>query len=261
MAGRIRTGRRKNAARTKTAARPQQGARAASTAAVNGRGNAHAAAAPEDPLLLPPDQRPAGAPVPGRLTAPVLVLNLNYVPVNVCTVRRAIVLLAKGKAELLEPRSEAARIRTYSAALDAPSIIRLVYLVKRPFAPRRLSKKEVFRRDHYTCQYCGVKSQRLTLDHVVPRRYNGPNTWDNVVAACERCNLDKAGRTPHEANMKLRRTPTAPQPNPYRILENRAILAEWQPYIPWQPASAAGGRATPDDADPTTATAALAAAD
>ena len=251
MAGRIRTGRRKNAARGKGAVRPQKGARGAATkaaASANGRGNARAgnAAAPEDPLLLSQAQRPAGAPVPGRLTAPVLVLNLNYVPVNVCTVRRAIVLLAKGKAELLEQRSETARIRTYSAALDAPSIIRLVYLVKRPFAPRRLSKKEVFRRDHYTCQYCGVKSQRLTLDHVVPRRYNGPNTWDNVVAACERCNLDKAGRTPHEANMKLRRTPTAPQPNPYRILENRTILAEWQPYIPWQSASAAGGRAIPD---------------
>lgn len=256
MAGRIRTGRRKNAARGKAAVRPQKGARAGASTAVNGRGNAHAAAvSPEDPLLLPPAQNPAGAPVPGRLTAPVLVLNLNYVPVNVCTVRRAIVLLAKGKAELLEQRSETARIRTYSVALDAPSIIRLVYLVKRPFAPRRLSKKEVFRRDHYTCQYCGVKSQRLTLDHVVPRRYNGPNTWDNVVAACERCNLDKAGRTPHEANMKLRRTPTAPQPNPYRILENRTILEEWQPYIPWQSTAAAGGRGSGEDADPMAAAA------
>ena len=262
MAGRIRMGRRKNAARGKAAFRPQKGARAAATgaASANGRGNARAAA-PEDPLLLPPAQRPAGPPVPGRLTAPVLVLNLNYVPVNVCTVRRAIVLLAKGKAELLEQRSETARIRTYSAALDAPSIIRLVYLVKRPFAPRRLSKKEVFRRDHYTCQYCGVKSQRLTLDHVVPRRYNGPNTWDNVVAACERCNLDKAGRTPHEANMKLRRTPAAPQPNPYRILENRTILAEWQPYIPWQSASAAGGRATADGAGAADPAGAIALAD
>ena len=176
----------------------------------------------------------SGAKLPGRLTAPVLVLNLNYVPVNVCTVRRAIVLVAKGKAELLEQRADAVRIRTFSAALSAPSIIRLVYLVKRPFAPRRLSKKEVFLRDHYTCQYCGKRSQHLTLDHVVPRRQHGPHTWDNVVAACGRCNLRKAGRTPEEANMLLNRLPTAPQPNPYRILENRTILEEWSPYIPWQ---------------------------
>ena len=115
----------------------------------------------------------SGAKLPGRLTAPVLVLNLNYVPVNVCTVRRAIVLVAKGKAELLEQRADAVRIRTFNAALNAPSIIRLVYLVKRPFAPRRLSKKEVFLRDHYTCQYCGKRSQHLTLDHVVPRRQHG----------------------------------------------------------------------------------------
>ena len=248
MAGRIRTGRRKNAARANAAGRPPKRARnSAGPSAVNGAGHA---AAPEDPLSPPPAQIPGGAHLPGRLTAPVLVLNLNYVPVNVCTVRRAIVLVAKGKAELLEQRSETARIRTYSAALDAPSIIRLVYLVKRPFAPRRLSKKEVFRRDHYTCQYCGVKSQRLTLDHVVPRRYNGPNTWDNVVAACEPCNLDKAGRTPHEANMKLRRTPTAPQPNPYRILENRTILEEWQPYIPWQAGSGSGSNGTDGDPAP-----------
>ena len=168
------------------------------------------------------------------LLLPVLVLNLNYVPVNVCTVRRAIVLVAKGKAELLEQRDDEARVRTYNTYLNAPSIIRLVYLVKRPFAPRRLSKKEVFLRDHYTCQYCGQRSQHLTLDHVVPRRQHGPHTWDNVVAACGRCNLDKAGRTPEEANMKLRKEPTAPQPNPYRILENRTILKEWQQYIPWQ---------------------------
>ena len=186
-------------------------------------------------------------PLPGRLTAPVLVLNLNYVPVNVCTVRRAIVLVAKGKAEMLEQRSDAVSIRTFSASLTAPSIIRLVYLVKRPFAPRRLSKKEVFLRDHYTCQYCGQRSHNLTLDHVVPRRQRGPHTWDNVVAACSRCNLHKAGRTPDEANMKLRRTPTAPQPNPYRILENRTIRDEWRPFIPWQ---AVNGRNPHPDADP-----------
>ena len=222
MAGRGRTGRRKGVARTGGRQSHAVRTSAASTALAD---------SPEG------GRRRRGASLPGRLTAPVLVLNLNYVPVNVCTVRRAIVLVAKGKAELLEQRADNTRIRTFSAALSAPSIIRLVYLVKRPFAPRRLSKKEVFLRDHYTCQYCGTRSQHLTLDHVVPRRQQGPHTWDNVVAACSRCNLHKAGRTPAEANMKLHRLPTAPQPNPYRILENRTILEEWRQYIPWQTAN------------------------
>jgi len=165
------------------------------------------------------------------VTAPVLVLNLNYVPVNVSTVRRAVVLLVKGKAELLE--NHRGQLRTVDRVFDAPSIIRLAYLVKRPFLPRKLSKKEVFLRDRYTCQYCAKKSQDLTLDHVVPRRQHGPHTWDNVVTACTRCNLRKAGRTPAEANMKLAKIPKAPDPNPYLILQNRVILDEWQQYLPW----------------------------
>ena len=175
-----------------------------------------------------------GSPSPatlGVLTSPVLVLNLNYVPVNVSTARRAIILLGKGKAELLE--NHEGEVRTVSTVVGIPSLIRLVYLVKRPFAPRKLSKKEIFLRDQYTCQYCGTKSQQLTLDHVVPRRQRGPHTWENVVAACSKCNLHKAGFTPQEAKMKLMREPRVPQPNPYRMLQNRVILDEWRPYLPW----------------------------
>ena len=163
------------------------------------------------------------------IRAPVLVLNLNYVPVNVCSVRRAIVMVDKGKAELLEQHEGS--LHTVSGAVDAPAIIRLVYLVKRPFLPRRLSKKEVFLRDRFTCQYCGKKAQDLTLDHVIPRRQNGAHTWENVVAACNRCNLRKAGHTPAEARMTLRTSPRAP--DPYLILQNRTILEVWKPYIPW----------------------------
>lgn len=169
--------------------------------------------------------------VRGVLSSPVLVLNLNYVPVNVCTARRAIVLVGKGKAELLENHS--GEVHTVTAVFDVPSIIRLVYLVKRPYAPRKLSNKEIFLRDKFTCQYCQKKTQDLTMDHVIPRRQHGPHTWENVVAACPRCNLHKAGRTPAEANMKLMREPKAPQPNPYRMLQNYVILEQWLPYVPW----------------------------
>ena len=71
------------------------------------------------------------------------------------------------------------------------------------------------------------------MDHVVPRRQNGSHSWNNVVAACTRCNLRKAGRTPVEASMRLGREPRVPDPNPYLILQNRSILEEWRPYIPW----------------------------
>ena len=165
------------------------------------------------------------------IRAPVLVLNLNYVPVNVCTVRRAIVLVDKGKAELLE--NHRGELHTVTAVFEAPSIIRLAYMVKRPYLPRKLSKKEVFLRDRFTCQYCGKKVQDLTLDHVIPRRQNGAQTWENVVTACNRCKLHKAGRTPAEAKMRLGKTPRAPEPNPYLILQNRVILEEWKLYIPW----------------------------
>ena len=163
--------------------------------------------------------------------APVLVLNLNYVPLNICNVRRAVILVGKGKAELLE--NHRGQLRTVSSLVDVPSIIRLVYLVKKPFLPRKLSKKEVFLRDKFTCQYCGKKVPDLTLDHVVPRRQHGSHTWENVVAACNRCNLRKAGRTPAEANMLLKTVPRAPDPNPYLILQNRTLLDEWLPYVPW----------------------------
>ncbi len=172
-----------------------------------------------------------GVDVAVLIRAPVLVLNLNYVPVNVCTVRRAIVLVTKGPAELLE--NHQGHLHTVSQKIDAPSVIRLAYMVKRPFLPRKLSKKEIFLRDKFACQYCGKKVHDLTLDHVIPRRQHGAHTWENVVTACNRCNLHKAGRTPAEAKMRLGKIPRAPDPNPYLILQNRVILDEWEIYIPW----------------------------
>ena len=161
----------------------------------------------------------------------VLVLNLNYEPVNVCNVRRAVVLLGKGKAELLE--NGRGEIHTSTATMIIPSVIRLVYLVKRAYAKRKLSKREVFLRDRHTCQYCGRQTRELTLDHVVPRRQAGEHSWENIVSACTPCNRTKAGRTPAEAAMALLRRPKAPYPSPYYVLYNRTILDEWRKFIPW----------------------------
>ena len=165
------------------------------------------------------------------LNSSVLVLNLNYVPINVCNARRAIVLLGKGKAEPLE--NGRGEIHTRTLTITIPSVIRLAYLVKRPFVQRKLSKKEIFLRDRYVCQYCGVSTRDLTLDHVIPRRQEGVHTWENVVSACIPCNRRKAGHTPGEAGMKLLRNPKAPYPSPYYTLHDRTILEEWRKFIPW----------------------------
>ena len=123
------------------------------------------------------------------ISSPVLVLNQNYEPLNICTVRRAVVLLGVGKAETLE--NAEGEISTASYAIPIPSVIRLMYLIRRPVLQRRLSRREIFLRDKFTCLYCGRETKQLTLDHVVPRYRGGAHTWENVVSACITCNHRK----------------------------------------------------------------------
>lgn len=142
------------------------------------------------------------------MNSPVLVLNQNYEPLNVSRVRRAIGLLFSGKAEALE--NDSGMVRSPSYSLPIPSVIRLSYLVKRPFPQWKLTRRRVILRDQYTCQYCGKQTQELTLDHVIPRFLGGEHSWENVVSACKACNHHKAGRTPREAGLKLLRKPFRP---------------------------------------------------
>ena len=107
--------------------------------------------------------------------APVLVLNQNYQPLNICNVRRAMVLVGLGKAEpMANGRGD---IRTISASFAVPSVIRLVYMVKQPIIRRRLSRRAIFYRDDFVCQYCGARGKTLTLDHIVPRSRGGAHEW------------------------------------------------------------------------------------
>jgi len=123
----------------------------------------------------------------------VLVLNQNYEPLNVCNARRALVLISGGKAEVLE--HGLGELRSPSTSLRRPSVIRLVYMIKRPRPRVRLTRREIFIRDHFTCQYCGVKTKDLTLDHLIPRHKGGRHAWDNLVSACRSCNHRKGGKT------------------------------------------------------------------
>lgn len=166
------------------------------------------------------------------INSPVLVLNQNYQPLNVCNARRAFVLLGRGKAELLA--SGEGYIRTVSQHIPVPSVIRLIYMVKRPVVRRRLSRRAIFYRDGFRCQYCGKESSKdLTIDHVMPRSRGGPHEWENVVSACIPCNHRKAGFTLNETQMKLMTEPKAPRPNPYYLFHFRSIQDEWRPFMPW----------------------------
>ncbi len=163
--------------------------------------------------------------------APVLVLNQNYQPLNICNIRRAVILLGLGKAELM--LNGMGDIRTVSMSFPEPSVIRLMYMVKQPIIQRRLSRSAIFYRDAFACQYCGKKTKTLTLDHILPRSRGGPHEWSNVVSACVVCNHKKAGHTPTEAQMKLKRKPAPPHPDPYALFRHRPILNEWREFIPW----------------------------
>ena len=165
------------------------------------------------------------------ISLPVLVLNQNYQPLNVCNARRAIVLIGHGKAELLV--NGRGSVRSVSLTFPIPSVIRLFHMVKRPLMWRRLSRRAVFYRDGFTCQYCSRATRELTLDHILPRSRGGAHAWENVVSACIACNHRKAGLTPAEADIRLLRQPKAPRPNPYYEFHHRTILDEWRQFIPW----------------------------
>jgi 5-methylcytosine-specific restriction endonuclease McrA len=162
---------------------------------------------------------------------PVLVLNQNYEPLNICRARRAVVLVYQGKAEMLE--NGTGLIHSAVQTFDVPSVIRLAYMIKRPRPKRRLTRLEVFSRDHYTCQYCGREGKQLTLDHIIPRYRGGEHTWENVVSACIPCNRHKAGRTPEQAGMKLTRPPSPPRDKlPFYIPHQLKNQAGWRKYLP-----------------------------
>lgn len=163
---------------------------------------------------------------------PCLVLNQSYEPLNVCRARRAISLIFSGKAEMLENGS--GYIHTANTIFPIPSVIKLVYMVRRPRPQPKLTRVEIFNRDHNTCQYCGKTSNQLTLDHVMPRRQGGRHTWENLVSACSPCNRKKAGRTPEQAHMKLYKTPVRPAGSIYLNIPFHFIQTQshWQKYLP-----------------------------
>lgn len=136
----------------------------------------------------------------------VLLLNASYEPLHICTWKRAIVLLLKGKAVEVEKCDN----RTLSPDLALPLVIRLQQYINMPRKSIPLTRKNLMHRDKYTCQYCGKTGGDLTVDHIMPRSRGGRDEWENVVVACLKCNVSKGNRTPEEAGLKMRTRPTRP---------------------------------------------------
>ena len=167
----------------------------------------------------------------GRAGGRVLVLNATYEPINVCTVRRAVVLLLKEKAEVVEQASW--ELRSERSSMTKPMVIRLVSYVHVPrdTHKRKITRRAVFARDGWSCQYCGSRAN-LTVDHVIPRSKGGGSTWENIVAACAPCNRRKGDHLPERAGMHPRRTPTTPQPHVFIHVAAPRIPASWRQWLP-----------------------------
>lgn len=168
----------------------------------------------------------------------VLVLNASYEPLNVCSLRRAHVLVWKGKAEILESHDKP--LRSACTSFRRPHVIRLVTYVRVPRGvTRRISRRVLFARDGWACMYCGTGGNRLTLDHVVPRSRGGTSVWENVVTSCAPCNHRKGDRLLEETGMSLRKHPRPPTPVLFIRLTAEHIPDTWRRYLPGLEAAAA----------------------
>ena len=197
-------------------------------------------------------------PVGEGLESKVLVLNKMYVAVRVVSARRAFSLLSRDTAEIidvnegqyinydfaswmdmaeLQRRFEPERhdwVRTVRFEIAVPRVIRLLSYDRLPEQQVKLNRRNLFARDRNRCQYCGhfYPSSELSIDHVMPRSQGGPDTWENLVCSCVRCNARKGGRTPDQARMKLIRRPVKPKRNPLIAIKlGHDKYASWKAFL------------------------------
>lgn len=183
------------------------------------------------------------------LAEQALILNSNWVPIRVGTVREAIVLAAKGTAKIVLPETfetfdfdswaslaverDKPHIRTVRLRLRVPEVVLLTTFGGTPAQTVVFSRRNLFKRDRYQCQYCGVQpgAENLTVDHVAPKARGGLSSWENCVLACVECNKRKANRTPIESGMKLRRRPVRPKWSPVLTLALGRRRESWEGFI------------------------------
>ncbi len=193
------------------------------------------------------------------LNSKVLVLNKLFIALHVITVRRAFALLSKESAEVISvddgqfnsynfeswrdvseyklsqsSKVEGNWIKTFSFAIEAPQIVRLLFYDKFPKMRVKFNRKNIFARDDNTCQYCGkcFPSSELSLEHVVPKSRGGKNDWTNIVCACTKCNKRKGNKTLKEAGLSLTRPPVKPKYNPvFNLKLTHERASSWEHFI------------------------------
>lgn len=185
----------------------------------------------------------------GLLAQPTLVLNKSWSAIATTTVRHALGLVFTGAAKVIRPEtyethgfeswSELAVephepcIRTVSLQIRIPEVIVLTRYTGMPTQVATFSRRNLYKRDSNTCQFCGSRpgTSELSIDHVVPRSRGGKSSWQNCVLACVRCNSRKANRIPHEVGLRLIRTPRAPRWTPIMEVPIARVRQSWRKFV------------------------------
>ncbi len=182
------------------------------------------------------------------LRRPTLVLNRNWQPVGVVTVARSLLKVWNDAARVVDPddfrlytwadwskltpRDGEPFIQTPRLRLRVPEVVTLTRYDRFPASAVTFSRRNVFKRDHCTCQYCGAQpgSEELTIDHVVPRSQGGVSSWENCVLACIACNKRKADQTPEQVGMRLRKRPARPRWSPL-YAARQVRIESWSRFV------------------------------
>jgi len=162
----------------------------------------------------------------------VLLLNKNYEPISVIGWKRAICLFSLEKVEVVKTYEE--EVASPKIKFNFPAVVRLLHSFKRPHSGIKFTKRNIFARDKWLCQYCYQEFDpcNLTIDHVIPKSRGGKTEWDNIVSCCKVCNNKKGNKTPQEAGMKLKKIPTVPSWIPIMrfLLSRKSIPVEWKEF-------------------------------
>ena len=179
---------------------------------------------------------------------PTLVLNRNWQPVGVAPVARALVMVWNDSAQVvgvddfrlftwadwakLVPRDDEPYVQAVRFRLRVPEVISLTNYDRMPTSVVTFSRRNLFKRDRFTCQYCGAQpgTEELTIDHLLPRSRGGTTSWENCVLACVTCNKRKADRTPEQARMTLRKRPARPVWKPI-YADHGMKIASWTKFL------------------------------